>query len=242
MWDDLKGLNIVVTGGTGTLGKAVVERLIGAGACCHVPNLVAEELSGAMFCGHPGVQVTAGVDLTDEAAVTAFYAGVPALWASVHIAGGFDMAPVCETSAAMFEHQFRMNTLTSFLSTREAVRAFRSRPAAANGGLRGGRIVNVAARPGIEPRTGAGMVAYTVAKAGVAALTQALGEELAAEAVWVNAVVPSIIDTPANRSAMPDAAHDLWPTPDEIAAAICVLLSPENRAVRGGLIPVYGRS
>lgn len=237
----LKDANVVVTGGTGALGRAVVARFVSAGAICHIPNLNGEELEGFPFAGDPAVQVVSGVDLTDEAAVTAFYAGLPPLWASVHIAGGFDMATLLDTTAAAFERQFRMNVLTCFLCTREAVRSIRTRKEAVCGGAAGGRIVNVAARPGIEPRTGAGMAAYTAAKAGVAALTQALGEELADEAIWVNAVAPSIIDTPANRLAMPDMAHERWPAPEAIAEVVAFLASVENRTARSGIVPVYGR-
>ncbi len=234
---NLTGADVVVTGGTGALGQAVVAALVEAGAVCHIPNFAAGELEGFPHAGSPQVRITGGVDLTDEAAVTRFYAGLPPLWASVHIAGGFDMAPITETSAAAFERQFRMNTLTCFLCCREAVRSIRSRAGAA-----GGRIVNVAARPALEPRTGAGMAAYTAAKAGVAALTQSLGEELAGESIWVNAVAPSIIDTPANRAAMPDADHARWAKPEDIATVIRFLASPGNRTVRSGLVPVYGAS
>ena len=106
----------------------------------------------------------------------------------------------------------------------------------------GGRIVNVAARPGLEWRTGAGMAAYTASKAAVAALTVALAEEVAKAGILVNAVAPSIMDTAANRQDMPNADHALWPKVEEVAATICFLASPENRVTRGAVVPVYGRS
>jgi NAD(P)-dependent dehydrogenase (short-subunit alcohol dehydrogenase family) len=106
----------------------------------------------------------------------------------------------------------------------------------------GGRIVNVAARPALEWRAGAGMAAYTVAKAGVAALTVALAEEVAKEGILVNAVAPSIMDTPANRAAMPTANFENWPKVDEVAATILFLASPDNKVTRGAVVPVYGRS
>ena len=106
----------------------------------------------------------------------------------------------------------------------------------------GGRIVNVAARPGVEPRTGAGMAAYAASKAAVAALTQALGEELAAEGICVNAVAPSIIDTPTNRSAMPSADHAAWPPPADIAETIAFLVSPASAVTRSSVVTVYGKS
>jgi NAD(P)-dependent dehydrogenase (short-subunit alcohol dehydrogenase family) len=226
------GAHVVVTGGTGALGSAVVGRLRQAGAVCHVTNFVAAELDHFPHKGDSGVHVATGIDLADEAAVTRFYASLPSLWASIHIAGGFAMAPVAETSGADFTAQFRMNALSCFLCSRAAVGAIR-----ASG--KGGRIVNVAARPGIEPRLGAGMTAYAASKGAVATLTQALGEELAGEGIWVNAVAPSILDTPANRAAMPHAPHDRWVAPDAIAELIVFLASPDNRVTRGAVIPVY---
>jgi NAD(P)-dependent dehydrogenase (short-subunit alcohol dehydrogenase family) len=226
------GAHVVVTGGTGALGSAVVARLRQAGAVCHVTNLVAAELGHFPHKGDAGVHVTSGLDLGDEAAVARFYAGLPPLWASIHIAGGFAMAPVADTSAADFEGQFRMNTLSCFLCSREAVKAIRAAG-------KGGRIVSVAARPGIEPRTGAGMVAYAASKGAVVTMTQAMAEELAGEQIWVNAVAPSILDTPANRAAMPGAPHDRWVAPAAIAELIVFLASPDNRVTRGAVVPVY---
>jgi len=84
------------------------------------------------------------------------------------------------------------------------------------------------------------MTAYTASKSGVAALTQALAQELTEEQIWVNAVAPSILDTPANRSAMPDADHSRWVSPADLATLIAFLASPDNRATRGAVIPVYG--
>lgn len=108
--------------------------------------------------------------------------------------------------------------------------------------MKGGRIVNIAARPALEPRLGAGMAAYTAAKAAVAALTQALAEELAPEEIWINALAPSIIDTPANRAAMPGAEPARWVAPAALAEIISFLVSPANRATRGAVIPVYAEA
>lgn len=233
------GAHVVVTGGTGALGSAVIAALRQAGAICHVTNLVAAELDHFAHKDAPDVRVVPGVDLADEVAVERLYASLPPLWASIHIAGGFAMAPIAETGAADFEAQFRMNTLSCFLCSRAAVGAIRARNMPSPSGLKGGRIVNVAARPGIEPRLGAGMVAYAASKGAVATLTQAMAEELAPEEIWVNAVAPSILDTPANRAAMPDAQHHLWVAPAAIAELIVFLASPDNRATRGAVIPVY---
>ena len=107
---------------------------------------------------------------------------------------------------------------------------------------RGGRIVNVAARPGLEWRSGAGMVAYASSKAAVAAMTVALAEEVAKDGILVNAVAPSIMDTPANRKAIPDADFASWPKVEEVAATIAFLASPDNAVTRGGIVPVYGKA
>lgn len=227
------GRNVVVTGGTGALGRAVVGRLLESGARCHVPVYAEEELRDFPWCDDERVALTPGVDLAAEGAVGAFYDRLPALWASIHLAGGFAMAPLARTSLAEWRRLIDMNATTCFLCCREAVRRIRDR------GEEGGRIVNVAARPALVPA--GGMVAYSVAKTAVAALTQALAEELAPEGIWVNAVAPSIIDTPANRRAMPTAAHDTWPKPAEIAETIVHLASPANGVTRGAIVTAYGR-
>ena len=239
---DFASRHVVVTGGTGALGGAVVGALRAANAVCHIPNLIAAELDSFPFTGDSGVHISRGVDIADEAAVQRFYRGLPPLWASIHLAGGFAMAPIGEISAADFTAQFQINALTCFLCSSAAVAAFRARNATASGDARGGRIVNVSARPAIEPRLGAGMTAYTASKSAVAALTQALAQELTDEQIWVNAVAPSILDTPANRAAMPDADYSRWVSPADLAALITFLASPDNRATRGAVIPVYGGS
>jgi NAD(P)-dependent dehydrogenase (short-subunit alcohol dehydrogenase family) len=239
---DFAGRHVVVTGGTGALGRAVVGALRAANAVCHIPNLIAAELDSFPFTADAGVHIARGVDVADEAAVQRFYRALPPLWASIHLAGGFAMAPIGEMSAADFAAQFQMNALTAFLCSAAAVAAFRARKTTAGGGEPGGRIVNVSARPAIEPRLGAGMTAYAVSKSAVAALTQALAQELTDEQIWVNAVAPSILDTPANRAAMPDADYSRWVSPADLAALITFLASPDNRATRGAVIPVYGGS
>jgi NAD(P)-dependent dehydrogenase (short-subunit alcohol dehydrogenase family) len=239
---DFAGSHVVVTGGTGALGRAVIGALRAAGAVCHAPNLVAAELDDFPHTSDPGVHIARGVELADEAAVRGFYQALPPLWASIHLAGGFAMAPIGEISAEDFMAQFRMNALSCFLCSAAAVAAFRERAQPGPGGARGGRIVNVAARPALEPRLGAGMVAYTASKAAVAALTQALAQETADEEIWVNAVAPSVLDTPANRAAMPDADHRRWVAPADLAEIVVFLASPANRVTRGAVIPVYGGS
>jgi NAD(P)-dependent dehydrogenase (short-subunit alcohol dehydrogenase family) len=143
------------------------------------------------------------------------------------------MADIADTSLGEFERMWRLNGVTCFLCCREAVRAIR------RGGA-GGRILNVAARPVVKPA--GGMVAYSASKAVVAAITQSLAEELRGEQLLVNAVLPSIIDTEANRKGMPQADHASWPRPEELAQMIGFLVSPRNTLTSGALVPVYGRA
>lgn len=232
---DFRDRHVVVTGGTGALGTAVVGALVQAGATCHVPHHAVEGLEHYPYRDHAQVKLRAGVELTDEAAVAALYAGVPRLWASIHLAGGFAPGRVSETDKAGLMRQVETNLATCFLCCRASVNAMAHTGA-------GGRIVNVAARHALEWRAGAGMAAYASAKAAVAALTVALAEEVAGDGILVNAVAPSIMDTPANRKAMPSADYAAWPKVEEVAATILFLASPENKVTRGSVVPVYGRS
>ncbi len=229
---DFRDRHVVVTGGTGALGSAVVGALLDAGAVCHIPFRSAD--GGARFPhrGHDRVKMLADVDLTDEAAVERLYAGVPQLWASINIAGGFAWRPMAETSKADLMKMIETNLVSAYLCSRAAAKAM----------SRGGRIVNVTARFGLEWRLGANMTAYVAAKAAVAAFTVALSEEIAKQDILVNAVAPSIMDTPANRKDMPKADFGAWPKVEEVAATILFLASPENKVTRGAVVPVYGKN
>jgi NAD(P)-dependent dehydrogenase (short-subunit alcohol dehydrogenase family) len=232
---DYRDRHIVVTGGTGALGSAVVGALLEAGAVCHVPYIDSAEAERFAWRNHAKVKLVADIELTQEAAVTRLYDGVPQLWASIQIAGGFAMTPVARTTKADLMQQIDMNFVTAFLCSRASINAMRRTGA-------GGRIVNVASRPALEWRVGAGMVAYTASKAAVAAMTVALGEEVAKEGILVNAIAPSTLDTPANRKAMPEADYAAWPKVEEVAATILFLASPDNRVTRGAVVPVYGKA
>jgi NAD(P)-dependent dehydrogenase (short-subunit alcohol dehydrogenase family) len=231
---DFSGKRVVVTGGTGALGTAVVGALLGAGATCTVPYVHEAEAQRFPHAGDPNVHLIAVSDLADEAQVAKVYADIKP-WASIHIAGGFAAGKVAETDRNALMAQIDSNLTSCFLCCRAAVNAMLA-------GGQGGRIVNIAARPALEWRSGAGMTAYTIAKAGVAALTVALGEEVAKDGILVNAVAPSTMDTPANRKAMPKANFDAWPKVEDVAATILFLASPDNRVTRSAIVPVYGKS
>jgi len=226
--------SIVVTGGTGALGAAVVAVLIARGARCIVPYRNEAEAQRYVHRGGKNVTMVAAGDLADEDVVGKIYDGLK-LWASIHIAGGFAMSAIEDTDKAALMAQLDGNLVSCFLCCRAAVKAMK----AAGGG---GRIVNVAARPALEPRSGTGMIAYTIAKSGVAALSAALAEEVAKDGILVNAVAPSIMDTVANRKAMPKADFTKWPKVEDVAATIVYLASPDNAVARGGTVPVYGQS
>ena len=237
---DLTDRHIVVTGGAGSLGTAVVRLLAESGARCSVPCYNEEEQKNFELKKHPRVYSQAGVDLTDEEQTQTFFKEAfyenGSLWGSVHIAGGFGMGKIENTPLADFSGQFQLNTVTCYNACRAAIQLMRTSE------HKGGRIVNIAARPALEPRQGKGMTAYTVAKAGVAALTQSLAAEVVSDNILVNAIAPSIIDTPQNRDSMPEADYDKWPKPKQLAQQIRYLVAPENEVGRGGVIPVYGKS
>jgi NAD(P)-dependent dehydrogenase (short-subunit alcohol dehydrogenase family) len=227
--------HVVVTGGTGALGSAVVGSLVRAGAICHVPYIMSAEAERFALRDDPKVRLVAVADLSDETATDRLYETVPELWASIHLAGGFAMGPVGKISKSDLMRQIDMNFTTAFLCCKAAATSMLR-------GERGGRIVNVASRPALEWRLGSGMTAYAASKAAVAALTTALAEEVVNRGILVNAVAPSTMDTPANRKAMPKADYAAWPKVEEVAAVIVFLASPENRVTRGAVVPVYGPS
>jgi NAD(P)-dependent dehydrogenase (short-subunit alcohol dehydrogenase family) len=223
-------MDVVITGGTGGLGSSVVAAFLARGFDVHLPIIEADFT--APWRGDAKVHPQK-LSLDDERQVTEFYGALPSLWASIHLVGGFAMAKIEDTSLADFENQWRMNAVTCFLGCREAVKAIRKSG-------NGGRIVNVAARPAVTPV--AGMLAYASSKAMVASITQNLAVEVVQDNILVNAVMPSTIDTPANRKAMPNADHSKWPTPAQIAETISFLASEQNAVTTGTLVPVYGRA
>jgi NAD(P)-dependent dehydrogenase (short-subunit alcohol dehydrogenase family) len=219
---ELRGRHVVITGGRGGLGGAVVDAFLAAGAICHLPE------RGAATA-RPGVEVISGVDLGNEEQVRALYAELPPLWASVHLAGGYAGAPFVQTALADLQAQLAINLNTAFLCCREAVGKMAG----------GGRIVNVVSKAALVPAGGS--IAYATSKAALAALTRCLAEECKGQNILVNAVAPSTIDTPTNRTAMPKADFTRWAQPADLARTILWLASPDNALTSGAIVPVYGR-
>jgi NAD(P)-dependent dehydrogenase (short-subunit alcohol dehydrogenase family) len=214
---------IVVTGALGVLGTVVAGMAEAAGArVAHVDHAQGKPPGPLVFCG---------VDLTDEAVATRTMAAIAERGGGkidglVNIAGGFAWRALKDDGAETWEHMFRMNVLTTVNASRGALDAL----VAARGA-----IVNIGANA--AARAAAGMGAYAASKSGVLRLTESLADELAGE-VRVNAVMPSIIDTPTNRRDLPKADFSSWVLPEDIAAVILFLLSDEARAVTGAAIPV----
>lgn len=233
----LDGKVAIVTGGTGALGAAVVARLLGAGAAVVVPYRKAGELdqlreqaglaADAKLSGRP-------LDLTDEEAVTRTYAEAAAsgLDILVNIAGGFGGGkPVHETPWSLWQAQLDINLKTTVLSCRAAVPHMLGRA---------GAIVNVGTRTATQP--GANLAAYAASKRAVIQLTEALAAELRDQNITANVILPSTIDTPANRKGDPTAGGGRWVQPDEIARVVLFLAGPDARIISGATIPVYGRA
>jgi len=221
---------ILVTGAAGVLGQAVIATLVARGEA-----VVAVDLAPMIPAAGQRLSV-GGIDLAAATAGAALIAqltgtsGAGSLTGLVNVAGGFLWETVSEGGWASWERMYRINVQTAFEATRLALPALRSTR---------GAIVNVSAAA--TARAGAGMGAYAAAKSAVSRLTEALAAEELANGVRVNAVMPSVIDTPANRRDMPDADPSRWVSPSEIAEVVAFLLSPAASGVTGALVPVVGR-
>lgn len=228
-----RGRIAVVTGGTGALGREVVRVLLERGYRVHVPSY--DEAEGEELRDHVGEAGRdrlhlAPADVTDPEQVEGFFGPVRdggRLDLLCNLVGGFAAAPLGETELSTWRRMLEMNATSAFLCTRAAL------PLLREGG--GGAVVNVAAWPPLDGG-GEGMSAYTAAKASVVALTRAWAGELRGDGVRVNAVAPEIIDTPANRNAMPDADRSTWLDPADIARVVVFLAGDEARIVTGSVV------
>jgi NAD(P)-dependent dehydrogenase (short-subunit alcohol dehydrogenase family) len=225
----------IVTGGTGGLGSAVVTRLLDDGWRVVVPWVVESELERVER--RPGLELI-HADVTDESDVETVVSAAAApdgapLGGLVNLVGGFAAGGrVHETSVDDFEKQFRLNVRPTYLVTQAALKEM------VNNG--GGAIVCVGTRAALQPFKGA--AGYISSKAAVIAFAQAVAVEYRDDGIRCNVILPSVIDTPANRASMPKADHDRWVKPPEIATVISHLLSPDATATSGATIPVYGRA
>lgn len=229
----LNGKVVAITGGFGQLGVAVVQGALAAGAKVAALDRAAAPAAAANL---GDALVLGGLDLAEpDVAASALdsvarkFGGVDAL---VNIAGTFRWEELEQGSVDTWDFLYRVNLRSAVSTSRAAL------PHLARRG--GGRIINIGAGAAAA-KAGAGMGAYTASKAGVAKLTEALAAEVKDRGITVNAILPSTIDTPANRADMPKADFSRWVAPKSIADTIVFLLSDSARDITGALIPVSGR-
>ena len=218
---------LVVTGGHGILGKAVVEAALAQGLnVALIDHAAGKAPDGALEIG--------GVDLTDAGATGAAMAKVVERFGGIdallNVAGGF-VWQTTDNAHPAWDRMFALNLTTALNASRAALPHLKASAE--------GRIVNVGANGAL--RAAAGMGAYGASKSAVHRLTEALAEELKSTSVTVNAVLPSILDTPQNRTDMPDADPANWVQPADLAEVMLFLASPASRAMTGALVPVTGR-
>jgi NAD(P)-dependent dehydrogenase (short-subunit alcohol dehydrogenase family) len=219
---------VIVLGATGGLGRAVTERFRDDGASV----LAFDARIPAAGEGHDGVSYVE-VDALDEASVSAAFAAAPAAAAVVNLIGGY--APPQGLSMLdidVLRRQFELNLVSAAIVTKYAMPVLAARG--------GGAIVHVSSRVALEKWENA--FSYSVSKLGVVRLVEAAAVEGREDGVRVNCILPSIIDTPANRAALPGARHERWPKPAELAAVLSFLTSDDAALISGAAIPVYGRA
>ncbi|MFD1558285.1 SDR family NAD(P)-dependent oxidoreductase [Paraburkholderia silviterrae] len=235
MDNSVNGKTVAITGGFGSLGMASAQFLAARGARVALIGRGAAPADDAWPATLAQAVRIGGIDLVDAGAAnqaleTASQA-LGGLDALINIAGAFRWETIADGDARTWDLMFDLNVKTALNASKAALPHLLARGA--------GRIVNIGA--GAGQKAGLGMGAYAASKAGVARLTEALAEELKDKRVTVNAILPSIIDTPQNRADMPDADFTRWVQPDEIAAVIAFLISSDARAVTGAGIAVNGR-
>ncbi|MDP1582811.1 MAG: 3-oxoacyl-ACP reductase FabG [Bradyrhizobium sp.] len=225
----MNGKVVIVTGASGALGSVVTEAALARGARVAGLDHAMSQLAATANRIELG-----GVDLSDAAeaskAIDAAVAHFGRLDALINIAGGFAFEAVAEGDPRTWQHMYALNVLTALNASRAAIPHLAASASA--------RIVNIGAIGALQ--AGAGMGAYAASKAGVHRLTEALAAEWKGK-ITVNAVLPSIIDTAANRASMPKGDFAKWVTPQELAEVILFLVSDAASAVTGALLPVNGR-
>lgn len=221
---------VAITGAFGNLGEALATLAAARGAKLVLIDRAPSPLpSSANLLVLPGVDLTSFAECQEVARRIDEHFG--RLDALLNVAGGFAWEPILEGDVETWDRLYALNLRTALNTSKAALPLLLQSPA--------GRIVNIGA--GAAAKAGFGMGAYAASKAGVLRLTESLAEELKDRGVTVNAVLPSIIDTPQNRDAMPDAQFQRWVTPEQLAGVILFLLSDEASAITGAGIPVNGR-
>jgi NAD(P)-dependent dehydrogenase (short-subunit alcohol dehydrogenase family) len=226
----LTGKRVAITGAFGSLGTAAAQAALAAGAKVAAIDRADAPPAGADL---GDAQRFGGVDLADDGVAKAVLAAAAealgGLDALVNIAGTFRWETLADGNPGTWDFLYRINLRTAVAASKAALAHLPD----------GGRIVNIGAASALK--AGAGMGAYAASKSGVMRFTESLAEELKARGITVNALLPSIIDTPPNREDMPKADFDKWVKPAQLADVIVFLLSDRASAITGALIPVVGR-
>jgi NAD(P)-dependent dehydrogenase (short-subunit alcohol dehydrogenase family) len=221
---EFAGRSVLVFGAAGALGSGVAAAFAAAGAA--VTGAVRTRPADGSAADGVRYEI---VDVIDDQAVGELVSSGPAPWAVINTVGGFaPRRPLAELDVAELAHQIELNLVSAAVITKHALRALRAAGT--------GRLVHTASRAAVVS-AGSGF-AYSVSKLGVLHLVAMAADEVRGSGVTVNCVVPSIIDTPANRAAMPDSDHDAWPKVADIAGAFMFLAAPGSGLVNGAAVPV----
>lgn len=232
---DVSGKVVIITGAAGALGGVVSKMFFEGGAALalldkHIDLLVKRwQGTDKVMCQEVNLTLASSVE-TSVSRIMKRFGRIDAL---VNIAGGFTMGPpVHEVAEETWDYMLDLNAKSVFLMSRAVIPVMRRQ--------KKGRVVNVSAKTALQG--GTGVASYVISKSAVIKLTECLDEENREEGINVNCVLPSIIDTPANRKDMPDADFSRWVSPEAIADVVLFLVSEESRAVHGASVPVYGLS
>ncbi len=226
--------HIVITGANGSLGTEVARRFLERGDSV---SAIVSQRAPEDYLTHDRLE-SYRADLTDEEATRSVIEEIRRrgqVDAAVLTVGGFGMGTLEKTSLSGFEKMYRLNFVTAYNSTRPLVSMMKEQP-------EGGQIIYVGARPGLDPSAAPKMVGYSLSKSLVFRLAEVVNEEGEPHRVTASVVVPSIIDTPGNRKAMPGADFSRWVTPEEIATHILHLVTPAGKKLRRTVLKVYGES
>lgn len=230
----MKGKHVLLTGGTGGLGLGVTPTVLALGAeSVTIPYRQAqdtERLKGRLSPASLSRVRFVAADLMDEAAVQQLVDGMHRVDVLIHLVGGFSMGPIHDYSYSQWQQDFNLNLNTTFLACKHSLRRMLEQDY--------GRIVTVGSRGAVEP--GGQLAAYCASKAGVVALTRAIADETRGTNITANVVLPSMIDTPANRAAMGAANAAQWVTAESLGQVIGFLASEAAADIRGAAVPVYG--
>jgi len=235
MADRFKGKVVLVAGGTGGLGRAVSLSFLKEGASVHVTFRVEEEIAALKKLAGASVAALSGhrADVTSEQEVAQLLGAIGPVDVLVNTVGAYaGGSPLWQTPPDVFEKMISLNLRSGYVLARAVVPAMLQQ--------RRGAIVNISSRAAVDHAAGAS--AYAASKAAALAMIDSLAADLKGSGVRVNTVLPSIIDTEANRAAMADADFAAWPKPGEIADVILFLCSDEARLIHGAAVPVYGAS